>query len=346
MQQIERQISMVVLLMSTWAGIQPAAAQYTSNYQTNTISGVTNNWAGNYVVGSNTFANALLIRNGGVLTNADGCVGYLPASVSNYVMVAGAGSVWSNANLYLGYSGGGNSLVISNAGRVANSLGTYVANDATSSSNRVLVTSTNSVWDCAYNLSLGLSGSGNSLVISNGGRVNNSYSEMGRETTSSGNSALITGAGSVWSNMASCTIGRSGSNNKMSINKGGRVYSNYGSIGMMGSANSNSVMVSDSGSLWDDSAVASDINFGGNGSGNSLIVTNGGQVLGYYAYFGQLLHLHREPGPRQHVYRRQRRGGVGQILLHQLRSRQQQQRGVGYGDQLLLAKQLQRVRRL
>ena len=39
----------------------------------------------------------------------------MPASTSNYVLVSGAGSVWSNANMYLGYSGGGNTLVVSNA---------------------------------------------------------------------------------------------------------------------------------------------------------------------------------------------------------------------------------------
>jgi T5SS/PEP-CTERM-associated repeat protein len=234
MQQIQRQFSIIVLLMCLWAGIQPAAGQYTSNYQTNTISGVTNHWPGDYVVGSNTFCNALLVRNGGVLTNADGYVGCLPASNTNYVMVAGVGSVWSNANMYLGFSGGGNS-----------------------------------------------------LVISNGGQVNDSYSEMGNNATGTGNSALITGAGSVWNNTSMCTIGRSGGNNKITINKGGRLVSNFAVLGTLDSANNNSVLVSDSGSLWDDSAVASEISFGVFGSGNSLIVTNGGQVLGYYAYFGR-----------------------------------------------------------
>lgn len=83
---------MVSLLLSLGAAIQPAAGQYTSDFQTNTVNGVTNGWPGDYVVGSNTFANGLMIRNKGVLTNADGYVGYLPASNSNYVMVAGAGS--------------------------------------------------------------------------------------------------------------------------------------------------------------------------------------------------------------------------------------------------------------
>jgi T5SS/PEP-CTERM-associated repeat protein len=287
MQQTQRQFSTVVLLMSIWAGIQPAAAQYTSNYQTNIISGVTNSWPGNYVVGSNTFANALLIRNAGVLANADGYVGYVSASSSNYVMVAGAGSVWSNANLYLGYSGRGNTLVISNAGCVVNSQGTYVAYNAASSSNRVLITGTNSAWKCASTLELGYSGSANSLVISNGGLLADAGARMSEGSTSSGNTVLITGAGSVWSNTGICTIGSSGSNNRVTINKGGRLVSNFATLGVWASATNNSVLVSDSGSLWDDSAEASSMNLGLMGSGNSLVVSNGGQVLGYYAYFGR-----------------------------------------------------------
>ena len=288
MKQIQSQFLIVAMFASTWVGIQPAAAQYTSDFQSNTVSGVTNYWPGDYVVGSNTFANRLMIRNKGLLTNADGYVGYLPACSSNYVMVTGAGSVWSNANLYLGFSGGGNTMAITNAGVVADSLGTYVAFNATSSSNRVVVTGTNSTWNCANFLEFGYSGPGNSLVISNGGQVFNSYSELGNNVGGTGNSVLITGAGSVWSNSSSCTIGRTGGNNKLTVNKGGRLISCYASLGMFGGADSNAVMVADSGSLWHDSGEPSDINFGGNSSGNSLIVTNGGQVLGYYAYLGRM----------------------------------------------------------
>jgi T5SS/PEP-CTERM-associated repeat protein len=233
--QTQRQFLMFVLLLSTWAGIQPAAGQYTSDYQTNTISEVTNYWAGDYVVGSNTLADALLIRNAGVLSNADGYVGYLPASVSNYVMVTG----------------------------------------------------TNSVWNSATWLELGYAGPGNSLVISNGGWVVAAGAKVGDASTSSGNNVLITGAGSVWNNTGMCTIGSSGSSNKVTINKGGRLVSNFAVLGTWSSATNNSILVSDSGSLWDDSATASEISFGVFGSGNSLIVTNGGQVLGYYAYFGR-----------------------------------------------------------
>ena len=200
MQETRCKLLMVTLLLSLGRPSNQRPGNTLPIFKPTTVNGVTNDWPGDYVVGSNTFANGLMIRNRGVLTNADGYVGYLPASNSNYVMVAGAGSVWSNANLYLGYSGGGNPMVITNAGYVANSLGTYIAYNATSSSNRVLVTGTNSVLNCANFLELGYAGANNSLVISNGGQVFDSYSELGNNNTGTGNNVLITGTNSVWNN--------------------------------------------------------------------------------------------------------------------------------------------------
>lgn len=286
MHRAQRGFLIAGILIPILFGSQPIHAQYTTDHQTNIISGVTSNWSGDYFVGSNTFANALLIRNGGVLTNADGHVGYTAASSSNSVVIAGTGSVWSNANMYLGDSGGANTLVISNAGRIASSQGVSIANTTTSSSNRVLVAGTNSVWNCGYIFSLGVTGSVNSLVISNGGQVISLYGVMGVDLTSSGNRTVITGAGSVWSNVQGSVIGHSGSDNQLTINKGAQLYSYSATIGLSGFSSNNSILVSDNGSLWDDSPVTSEIHFGADGSGNSLIVSNGGQVLGYYAYFG------------------------------------------------------------
>jgi T5SS/PEP-CTERM-associated repeat protein len=285
--QIQRKLPLLVLLLGSGLVPVPALAQFTGSNQTNTISAITSLWPGNYYVGSNTWADALLIRGAGVLSNADALIGYLPASSNNYALVTGAGSVWSNANLYLGASGIGNVLVISNAGRVENSQNAYIANDSASSSNRLLVTGTNSVLDTTSSLFVGNSGVSNGLVISNGGCVANATGYLGNNLSSSGNSALITGAGSAWSNHSSFVVGYHGNNNKLTISKGGRLYSAYATIGFWETASSNSVVLSDSGSLWDNSAEASDINVGWMSSGNRLIVTNGGQVMGYYTYVGR-----------------------------------------------------------
>jgi hypothetical protein len=68
-------------------------AQYTTNFQTNIISGVTSNWIGNYLVGSNTFADVLLIQNIGLFTNTSSYLGLTASSSNNNVLISGSGSV-------------------------------------------------------------------------------------------------------------------------------------------------------------------------------------------------------------------------------------------------------------
>src|SRR5437867_226761 len=78
-------------------------AQYTANFQTNMISGVTSNWSGNYLVGSNTFADVLLVQSDGVLSNGVGYLGFEVGSSNNTATVADSGSVWSSLlQLYVG----------------------------------------------------------------------------------------------------------------------------------------------------------------------------------------------------------------------------------------------------
>lgn len=55
-----------------------AQAQFTGDNQTNTISGVAVNWTANdaYYVGQYSVDDALVIQNGGVLSNTLGYIGY------------------------------------------------------------------------------------------------------------------------------------------------------------------------------------------------------------------------------------------------------------------------------
>lgn len=288
MSQIQCHRLVLLLFLGSGLGLGSSHAQFTANFQTNIISGGISNWAGLYFVGSNTFANALLIRNGGSLTDADAHVGYLAGSSSNHVLVAGTGSAWTNNNLYFGWSGSFNTLIISNAGRVMNNFASYVAHGfAGSRSNSVLVTGTNSVWNMGGELVFGNNGAGNRLVITNGGRVFNASGRIGEEPGSSGNTALVTGAGSSWTNTATLTVGRAGGHNQVTVNKGGRLYSFYASLGAYVSSVSNSVVISDTNSIWDDSGETSTMNIGHRSSGNSIIVTNGGKILGYFVYLGR-----------------------------------------------------------
>ena len=65
-----------------------AHAQYTADYQTNIISGVASNWAGNYILGYANNADVLVIESGGVMSNVNGYVGG-PQFITNSVPIPG-----------------------------------------------------------------------------------------------------------------------------------------------------------------------------------------------------------------------------------------------------------------
>lgn len=262
----------------------PLRAQYTANYQTNIISGVASNWTGNYLVGSNTFADALLIQNSGVLSNGYGYLGSLGGSSNNVASVTGMGSVWSNRyNLIVGGDGVGNSLIISNGGQVVDGYG-YVGFHY--GSNSVLVTGAGSVWNNGTFVYVGNTGSDNSLVISNGGLVVNGYGVVGQNPGADRNTVVVTGGGSVWSNRYDLTVGSMGAGNRMVVSDGGCVFNQnayQSSPGYYSKSSSNSVLVTGSNSLWNNSGSLTIGNFG---TGSSLVISNNGQVIDSNAYVG------------------------------------------------------------
>ncbi len=88
-------------------------------------------------VGYNSARSQLVLSRAGKVYNRDGYVGYNSSSVSNLVFVTDAGSSWSNQfNLYVGYGGAVNQLVVSNAGLVG-AKHLYVGFDSTSTNNLV-----------------------------------------------------------------------------------------------------------------------------------------------------------------------------------------------------------------
>jgi fibronectin-binding autotransporter adhesin len=262
-----------------------ARAQYTADFQTNTISNVTSNWSGNYLVGSNTFADVLLIQNSGVLSNGFGSLGQEVSSSNNSVLVTDPGSVWSSDWVTIGYYGAGNRLAITNGGQIAANIVSYVAYQVSSSYNSILVAGTGSVWNSGSNLYVGFFGADNSLVISNGGQVvTGPFGVVGRFGSSSNNSVLVTGPGSLWScDGWELTVGGGGGpGNSLVISNGGQVVNGgYGYVGYFSSGCS--ALVTGSGSVWSN---LYDLYLGEDGGGNKLVISDGGQLVNDYAYVG------------------------------------------------------------
>jgi autotransporter family porin len=277
-------------LVAFMSAVPAARAQYTADFQTNIISSVTSNWTGDYVVGSNTFADVLFIDSGGILSNVAGRVGYEVSSSNNSVLVIDSGSVWSNSStLLIGWSGSHNSLTISNGGQVINfgPGGYYSGIGGNSSSNRVEVTGTGSIWRCRSDaVYVGNNGASNSLIIRNGGKVlGSSDGNVGAGLASSNNSVLVTDSGSIWSN-GLLNVGGGGWGNRLVVSNGAQVL-NAGA-GRVGASDfmkigSNTVLVTGSSSVCSNGG---DWTIGGYMWGNDVVVNNGGVLLSFNGYVG------------------------------------------------------------
>lgn len=262
-------------------GSRLSEAQYTADFQTNLISGVTSNWTGNYLVGDTNFADVLLIQNSGVLSNGYGYLGFAMGSSNNVVLVRGLGSIWNNHDVVLvGYRGSGNSLIINNGARVSSSFGPKFKESIVGSSsqnNQVLVSDTGSIWSNRASLSIGVSGSGNSLIISNGGQVISSFAQVGSifgfegNSGGSNNNVHVIGLGSTLILSQGLALGNNSQNNSLEINNDGQVIADGSSnVGSLSNGSSNSVRIA-SGGIWQNIRLT----IGNQGSSNSVVIADG-----------------------------------------------------------------------
>ena len=156
---------------------------------------------------------------------------------------------------------------------------TYVGYNAGASNNTLTVAITNTLLTNSADLNIGYNGSGNSMIVSNAAQVANAGNGfIGNIAPSSNNFVLVTGLGSTWSNSGYLLIGSDGSGNSMVISNGAQVVNNYGSIGNSATSSNNSVLVTGLGSTWSSSAG---LYIGSGGSGNSMVISNGAQVVNY-----------------------------------------------------------------
>jgi len=245
---------------------------------------------GALIVGTNGAANRLVVSNGAtVLAGSSSTLGHGGGfggnANSNSATVSGPGSLWSSRlDLIVGELGSANRLDVNSSGWVVNS-NAFVGRSIFSPSNTVLVTGSGSLWSNRADLSLGGSGSGNLLVVSNGGWVVNSNASVG--ASSLGNLALVTGTNSTWSNRADLYVGNGARENQLVVSDGALVVDNNGVLGKTVTSSNNFALVTGGGSIWNNRL---DLDIGRSGRDNQLIVSNGGWVANRYGYLG------RQPG--------------------------------------------------
>ena len=243
--------------------------------------------ASNVVVGVSGTGNSMVVSAGGTVVTSSGTytgvaeggvIGYYASASNNTVTVTGSGSAWNNAyNVIVGYGGSGNSLLVSSGGAVTAGNTAYSATlgyDAGSANNSVTVTGSGSTFS-NNSVLVGVSGTGNSMVVSAGGRVltGGGGSYIGTGSTSSGNSVLVTGTGSEWTNGSFLFVGDLGSGNSLTVSDGGSVTAGVVDVGYSPGNSGNSVVVSGGGSISSASTY-----IGRYGSSNSVLVTGSGST--------------------------------------------------------------------
>jgi T5SS/PEP-CTERM-associated repeat protein len=161
-------------------------------------------------------------------------------SSSNELLVSGNGSLMKNAlSLTLGNQGSQNLLIITNGGHLESGTAT-LGKQVSSSGNAAVITGTNSSWniygygtisggakrngdnaviaiaydqmgDFLLDLNVGLSGSSNSMIVSEGAKVTSGTGYIGKWSGSSNNAVVVTGSNSEWSVTASSINNAEGS---------------------------------------------------------------------------------------------------------------------------------------
>ena len=273
-------------------------------------------------VGYASPGNQMTISNGGVVSNFSGYIGYgagQSADVNasnNSVLVTGAGALWNNGgNLCIGYgstdSANNNQMTVSNGGIVSNVTG-YIGYTALAANNAATVTSAGALWNNSGDLNVGgdaaaRGSSYNRLTITNSGAVlvgGNAtiYSPNGGITVSGGSLAvtnaaatgtiqvmkgsLILNSGTISADSLSITATNGGAS-AMQFNGG--TFISHGSTVNNGSA----FVVGDTGggaafeAIGGTHSFANDLTIGNSSSGNSLLVSNAGQLsVAGNAYLG------------------------------------------------------------
>lgn len=234
-------------------------------------------------VGGSDGSGEMVVGNGSFVNTGYGIIGSATDERGS-VVVTGSGTVWSNRDdMYVGYAGSGSELTISDGGQVNNRYSAYIGHWSTASTNALTVSGTSSVMSNGLNTYVGYEGSGNSMVISDGGKVESLGGYIGYASGADGNIVDVTGLGSVWTNRGDLSVGWYGAENELRLADGAKVESGYAHIGFGDSSSNNVVSVSGKGT---ELITSLKLSVGYQGASNALHLSNGGKASSRKVYIG------------------------------------------------------------
>lgn len=239
-------------------------------------------------IGSSGSFNQLTIQGGGsVLAGGDLQIGESLLSRSNVLVLGGLGSRASaGVTLAVGSGGSGNFLSVSN-GALVTSRDAGISMFCTAVDNRALVTGAGSTWTNLNDMFIGQYGSLGNLTLSQGARIHNGrHVSIGSAAAADQNALLLTGPGTLFQNGRDLAVGASGFQNRLLVMNGAMLHSYSSTIGRNTAGGTNLAVLAGPSSLWSNQW---DVTVGAFGSGNTLLITNGGSLHAMVGRIGSTL---------------------------------------------------------
>ena len=269
-----------------WVGNQAISSNNTA-----TIVGVGSLIAspGRVVVGDDGSWNTMRVFDGGVVSNANWFeVGRVGTASNNLLLVSGNNALVTNSaqGIIIGEAGSGNSLIVTNSGRVATASRLVLGYNSTASNNSAYIGGLGSVLSAASHIQVGTGGTYNLMVVGNSASVTGAaVFVVGAASTANDNTAIITDTGTTVSIASEFRVGELGSRNAAMILTGATVnVAGYVQLGRQAGANDNRLIVSGE-NAWLNNTVNGLI-VGNAGTGNVAIFTNQARVNGVRLVLG------------------------------------------------------------
>jgi len=200
----------------------------------------------------------------------------------------GGSATYTNAtnsfqNVTIGTNGSFALLTLGNNTLFSNVSGTIGLNSV-ARSNEVRLISPTARWLMGGALCVGLNGSGNQLVVSNGATVLTAgQTTVGSNLSATANSIIATGPGTSFLVGAGVVVGSYGNASRLTITNGAVMTNQITVLGQNLSSSNNVAVVIGNGSAWTNSGP---LHVGGIGPGNQLLIANGGTVRDAFTYLG------------------------------------------------------------
>ena len=231
------------------------------------IDGAGSSWTSTGTIAAGLDGNGLItVQNGGTITSDGGAIGLNARSTEASILVDGAGSSWTMANLLTVGVAGKGLLTVQNQGAVTT--GSSTIGSTAGSEGVVLIDGTGALWTNANTMTIGGAGTG-ALTVQNGADVDAGFALIGLDAGSNGN-VLIDGVGSSFAANLGMNLGSSG-NATMTVRNGATAQSSSSIIGSDAGGNG-TLLVDGAGSQWNDTG---DMLVGSEGNG-TLTLSNGG----------------------------------------------------------------------